>query len=345
MDTAMPTPLDPDTARLLALARKAGYPPFETLTPAAARDAYAASWDAMQSPGGDVAAVRDEQIPGPAGTLAVRIYRGLGTEASAPLPCMLFLHGGGWVIGNLESHDRMCRRLASVARICVIAVDYRLAPEHPFPAALDDAAAALRWAADHADELRIQRSRIGVGGDSAGGNLAAALALMGRDGSVPSAAYQALLYPVLDLTASTASYQTVTAGLPLTCATMHWFIDHYTPNTCDRLDWHASPLRAASLADAPAALVLTVAHDPLCDEGRAYAQRLDADGVRVVALHLNDQTHGLLGQGRFVPAANAIGDYVFAMIGHELHRAAGTASPLSSTRAADGRQRKTQETS
>lgn len=341
MDATLPTPLDPDAARLLALARKAGYPPFETLTPAAARDAYAASWDAMQSPGGDVADVRDQQIPGPAGPLTVRIYRGLGTDASAALPCMLFLHGGGWVIGNLESHDRMCRRLASVARICVIAVDYRLAPEHPFPAALDDAAAALRWVADHADKLKVQRSSIAVGGDSAGGNLAAALALMGRDGSVPSAVYQALLYPVLDLTAGSHSYQTVTSGVPLTAATMHWFIGHYTPKASDRLDWRASPLQAASLAGAPAALVLTVAHDPLCDEGRAYARRLDTEGVRVVALHLNDQTHGLLGQGRFVPAANAIGDYVFATIGHELHRAAGAALPLFSTRAADGRQRKT----
>lgn len=341
----MPTPLDPDTARLLALARKAGYPPFESLTPAAARDAYAASWDAMQSPGGDVAAVRDEKIAGPAGPLTVRIYRGLGTDADAALPCMLFLHGGGWVIGNLASHDRLCRRLATVARICVVAVDYRLAPEHPFPAALDDAAAALRWVADHADELRIQRSHIGVGGDSAGGNLAAALALMGRDGSVPSAAYQALLYPVLDLTASSDSYRTVTSGVPLTAATMHWFIGHYTPKAADRLDWRASPLLAASLAGAPSALVLTVAHDPLCDEARAYARRLDADGVRVAALHLNDQTHGLLGQGRFVPAANAIGDYVFATIGHELHRAAAAASTRSSTHAANRRQPSTQETS
>ena len=345
MEASSMPPFDPDTARLLALARKAGYPPFETLTPAAARAAYAASWDAMQSPGGEVASVRDLSIPGPAGALALRIYRGLGTDANAVLPCMLFLHGGGWVIGNLESHDRMCRRLATVARICVVAVDYRLAPEHPFPAALDDATMALRWIAGHAGEFRIQASSIGVGGDSAGGNLAAALALMGRDGSVPAAAFQALLYPVLDQTASSNSYQTVTSDVPLTAATMRWFISHYTPKATDRRDWRASPLHAASLAGAPTALVLTVAHDPLCDEGRAYASRLSADGVRVAALHLNDQTHGLLGQGRFVPAANAIGDYVFATIGHELHRAAAAASTRFSTHAADGRQTSTQETS
>ena len=346
---ATPLPFDPDTARLLALAAKAGYPPFEALTPMAARAAYAASWEPMQTPGGEVASVRDVEIPGPAGmnektpgrsqvfshppggpgearaggtTITLRIYRGLGTAADTPLPCMLFLHGGGWVIGNLESHDRMCRRLATVARICVVAVDYRLAPEHPFPAGLDDSAAALRWVAEHVTELGIDRNSIAVGGDSAGGNLAAALALMGRDGSVPPAVFQALIYPVLDLTASSDSYQRVTSGVPLTAATMHWFIGHYTPRAADRLGWKASPLRAESLAGAPPALVLTVTHDPLCDEGRAYARRLDQDGVRVTALHCNDQMHGLLGQGKLVRAANVIADYVFGTIGQELHRAA-----------------------
>ena len=315
------TPLDPDAERLLALAAKAGYPPFEDLTPAQARAAYAASWDAMQSPGGDVASVRDMDIAGPAGPLALRIYRGLGTDALALLPCMLYLHGGGWVLGSLESHDRLCRRLASVAGICVVAVDYRLAPEHPFPAALDDAAAALRWVVQHAGDLRIHAA-IGIGGDSAGGSLAATLALIGRDGSVPRTVFQALLYPALDLTASGDSYRAVTSGVPLTAATMHWFIDHYTPDAPDRLDWRASPLRVTNLAGVPPALVLTVAHDPLCDEGRAYARRLDEAGVRVAALHCNDHMHGLLQQGKLVSAANVISDYVFATIGSELHRAA-----------------------
>jgi acetyl esterase len=315
--------LDPDTARLLELARQAGYPPFEALSPASARRAYAASWDAMQTPGGEVASVCDVEIPGPAGPLRLRLYRGLGTDPGAALPCMVYLHGGGWVIGSLESHDRMCRQLANRAGICVIAVDYRLAPEHPFPAALDDAAAALRWVAEQAAELHLHPRAIAIGGDSAGGNLAAVLALMGRDGSVPAACYQALLYPALDLTADSDSYRSVTGGVPLTAATMHYFIGHYTPQAADRLHWRASPLRAPSLAGAPAALLLTLAHDPLCDEGLAYARRLDRDGVRVTALHCNDQTHGLLGQGKLVPAANLIADFVFGTIGHELHRAAG----------------------
>lgn len=317
--------LDPAAHKLLALMRQAARPPFETLNPILARRAYAASWEVTQSPGGDVASVRDTAIATSAGDLTLRVYRGHGTDPHKHLPCMVFLHGGGWVIGNLDSHDRMCRRLATVAGICVVAVDYRLAPEYPFPAALDDAAMALQWVADHAELLLIQPAAIGVGGDSAGGNLAAVLALMSRDGAAPPLAYQALLYPVVDLTASTESYRRVTSGLPLTAATMHYFIAHYTPDSKDRLDWRASPLRAASLAGTAPALVLTVAHDPLCDEGRDYAHRLDQDGVRVAAVHHNDQMHGVLSQGRLVPAGQVIGDQVWTAIGHALHTAAADA--------------------
>ena len=338
-------PLDPDARRLLDLIRKAARPPFEALSPADARAAYAASWDVMQSPGGDVALREDHTIAGSGGALTLRVYRGLGTAADAALPCLLFLHGGGWVIGNLDSHDRMCRRMATVAGICVVAVDYRLAPEHPFPAALDDALMALRWVAEHADALHIHAGALGVGGDSAGGNLAAALALVVREQpSLPALACQALIYPALDLVADSESYRRVVSGVPLTAATMHYFIGHYTPNPRDRHDWRASPLRASSLSGLPPAIVLTVAHDPLCDEGRAYAQRLDEAGVRVTALHLNDQTHGLLGQGKFVPAADVIGDGLYSTLGQLLHRAAARA-PVFSTPAADGRQQQPQETS
>ena len=310
---------DPDVQTLLALGRAAGRPPFEALTPDAARIAYAASWDVMQAPAVDVASVSDITVAGKGGPLGLRVYRAMGSSPDQQLPCMVFLHGGGWVIGNLESHDRFCRRLANVARICVVAVDYRLAPEHRFPAALDDAASALQWVADNSKTLSINPNRIGVGGDSAGGNLAAVLALMGRDGTAPRTIYQALLYPVVDLTASSDSYRRVTSGVPLTASTMHYFIDHYTPNAGDRLDWRASPLKAKTLAGVPAALVLTVAHDPLCDEGQAYAQRLDEDGVRVTALHLNDHLHGMLNQGRMVRMSNVVSDYVCAVIGEALH--------------------------
>lgn len=318
---ARSSPMDPDAGKLLELARKAGYPPFQSLSPSAARSAYAASWEVMQSPGAEVASVRDIRIAGPGGDLALRVYRSAGTSPSEILPCMLYLHGGGWVIGNLESHDRLCRKLANRARICVVAVDYRLAPEHPFPAAIEDAAAALGWIAGHSAELSVSLAALGVGGDSAGGNLAAVLALMARDGRVPAVAYQALIYPVLDLTASSTSYRTVKTDLPLTAATMHYFIDHYTPDQACRSEWMASPSTASNLNGVAPALVLTVAHDPLCDEGRDYARRMDENGVRVAALHYNDHMHGLLSQGRLVPAADVIGDQVFSVIGFELHRA------------------------
>jgi acetyl esterase len=310
----------PDVKKLLELVQKNGRPPFEALSPADARSAYAASWDLMQSPAEAVAAVRDLSIAGPGSVLNLRVYRGANTQAGELLPGLVFLHGGGWLIGNLDSHDRMCRQLANRARCCVVAVDYRLAPEHVFPAAVDDCAAAWRWIADHSAELAIIPERLAVGGDSAGGNLAAVLALMGRDGSLPPAIFQLLIYPVVDLRALSPSYQRVTAGVPLTAATMHYFIRHYAPEQADRLDWRASPLLADSLVDSPPALVLTVGNDPLCDEGRAYAQRLEDDGVRVTALHLNDQMHGVLTQGNFVKAGHFLIDYLGAVLGDELHR-------------------------
>jgi acetyl esterase len=161
---------------------------------------------------------------------------------------------------------------------------------------------------------------VGVGGDSAGGNLAAVLALMSRDGDLPKLCFQALLYPVTDLTCRFPSYARVTSDLPLTSSTMRYFIDHYIPSGIDKSEWRISPLNASSFAGVAPALVLTVAHDPLCDEGIAYAHRLDQAGVRVAALHYNDQMHGLLSQGRFIPMANTVANQVFSLVGHALHQ-------------------------
>ena len=311
---------DPDVAKLLELVSSLGRPPFEKLSPQEARAAYAASWDFLQPPAQDVALVRDVSISGKHGEVNLRIYRAAGTGEQEVLPCLVYLHGGGWVIGNLDSHDRLCRSFANRARVCVVAVDYRLAPEHVFPAALDDSASALEWVAANAGALAIAPERIAIGGDSAGGNLAAVLAIMGRDGLAPATLFQALIYPTVDLRANTGSYDRVTSGVPLTAATMHYFIAHYTPDAKDRLDWRASPILAPSLAGTPPALVVTTAHDPLCDEGRAYAQRLEAEGVRVTYLHLGDHMHGMLMQGKQVRASNLIVDFVGAAIGHALHQ-------------------------
>ena len=317
--------LDPQVEALLEMSRQAGARPFEVLSPEEARAAYAAGWDVMQPATEDVASVRDQVIQTRSGGLTLRIYRGTGTRPDEALPCMVFLHGGGWVIGNLQSHDRICRALANRAGICIVAVDYRLAPEHPFPAALEDAAAALQWVSDNALALSITPGRIGVGGDSAGGNLAAVLALMGRDGAAPATMFQALIYPVVDLTASSDSYRRVTSALPLTAATMHYFIDHYAPTMSDRLDWRASPLKAETLAGTPPALVVTVAHDPLCDEGRAYAKRLEDDGVRVTSVHLSDHMHGMLMHGKLIAASNLMVDHVGAVLRDAMHRGRPTA--------------------
>ncbi len=303
----MGTPaLHPDAERLLELIRAAGRPPFEQLTPAEAREAYAATRDVLGLPPEEVAEVRDLSIPGPGGPLPLRLYRGAGTSDAAALPALVFLHGGGWVIGDLDSHDGVCRRLANLAACRVVAVDYRLAPEHRFPAAVDDAAAALAWVAENAASLGIDPGRLAVGGDSAGGNLAAVLALMGRDGTAPATACQLLIYPTVDFAMDTPSYARVTEGVPLTAATVRWFADHYIPDHAQRRDWRASPLRAERLAGTPPALVLTVAHDPLADEGRAYAERLEAEGVRVTSLHLSDQIHGIVTMGRVIAAADQV---------------------------------------
>ena len=302
----------PDVAAVVEAARRAGTPALGALPPEAARLSYAESRRALQAPFAPVAVRQDLTIPGPGGALALRLFRGV--PSGALLPCLVFLHGGGWVLGNLETHEGICRHIAAAAQCCVVAVDYRLAPEHPFPAAVDDGAAALRWVAAHAGELEIDPGRIAVGGDSAGGNLAAVLALMARDASLPPCIYQMLLYPVTDLGMSGESYERVIDGLPLTAGAMRYFIDLYAPHEADRLDWRASPLRAASLYGAPPALVLTCGHDPLCSEGQLYAARLEREGVPVTALHLSDQAHGILNMGKAIGAVPGILDFAAAAL-------------------------------
>ncbi len=301
--------VNPDVTALLVAARAAGAPAFDTLPVDEMRRAYVASRAALQAPFAPVAAVRDLAIPGPGGTLPLRLYR--GAPAGPTLPCLVVLHGGGWVLGNIATHEGLCRRFAALGECCVVSVEYRLAPEHPYPAAVEDGAAALRWVVEHAAELGIDAGRIAVGGDSAGGNLAAVLALMGRDGTVPAPCFQLLLYPAVDLRMTGTSYDTVAPGMPLTAAAMRRFVELYAP---DVDDWRASPLRAASLAGTAPALVLTCGHDPLCHEGRMYAERLEREGVAVTALHLSDQTHGVLTMDGAVGAVPSVLGYAAAVL-------------------------------
>lgn len=284
--------LHPDLIKLLQVMRQNNSPTYESLPPAEAREAHAARARALQSAGDILPSVQDLRAVDDGIEVPVRLYR--PADAPACSPCLLFMHGGGWVLGSLETHDWVCRRLARELGACVLAVDYRLAPEHPYPAAVEDCAAALRWLVGEAASLGIDPDRIALGGDSAGGNLAAVLALMGRDGTLPRAMFQLLFYPAMDLALRPGSYGPPTEGMVLTPATMRYFIGHYLPGAEAGLEWQASPLRAASLHDMPPALVMTCGHDPLRQEGLRYADRLEQDGVQVIRLDLNDQTHAIL---------------------------------------------------
>jgi len=306
-------PLDPDAETLLAMIRAAGRPPFETLTPEEARRAFAAGRAAVQPEPQEVAEVRDLACPGPLGEIKLRAYRPRGAVPEEVLPALIYFHGGGWLLGDLDSHDTACRHYANGARGRVISVDYRMAPEHKFPAAVDDSAAATRWIIAQAAALKIDPARVAVGGDSAGGNLSAVLAIMARDGELPPLAYQLLVYPATDMAMVTRSSQTATVGI-LTTPTMKWFIDHYLRGPKDVSDWRASPLRAANLSGVAPALVLTCSYDPLCDEGIAYARRLEREGVRVTHLHYSDQLHGFVGQGKIIRAAGTALDMMAAAL-------------------------------
>jgi acetyl esterase/lipase len=307
-------PLDPDAETLLALIRAAGRPPMETLSPDEARKVFAAGRAVTQPDPQDVAEVRNLSCPGPHGEIRLRAYCPLGAKGDELLPVLVYFHGGGWLLGDLDSHDVACRHYANAARCRVVSVDYRMAPEFKFPAAVDDSAAATGWVIAQSDALGIDRKRVAVGGDSAGGNLAAVMAIMARDGDLPPLAFQLLVYPATDMGMTHESYQRVTDGVPLTSKTMDWFIDHYLHGPNDRKDWRASPLRAADLSGVAPALVLTASYDPLCDEGVAYAERLEREGVRVMHLHFSDQLHGFVGQGRIIRAGNMALDMMSAAL-------------------------------
>jgi len=306
--------LHPEAQIILDMVKEAGRPAFHTVTPEEARVFYAASRAVLQPAPQEVATVADLTAPGPLGEINLRLYRGIGTTEEAALPCLVYFHGGGWVLGDLDSHDTVCRRLANQTQGCVVSVDYRMAPEFPFPAAVDDSAAAIDWIVSQADALAIDPARVAVGGDSAGGNLAAVMALMARDGVLPAICFQVLIYPATDLAGTSDAYRRITEGYPLTAPTMYWFRDLYLRSEADWYDWRASPLRAASLAGAAPAFVITCSHDPLVDEGIAYAERLEQEGVQVMHTHFSDQMHGFLTMGKFVKASDIAHDLCAAAL-------------------------------
>jgi acetyl esterase len=286
--------LDPESQRLIDLMAAANRPARNSLSPQAARDIYLSLRPGAQGPRPGEVKVVDRTIPGPAGELPVRLYRPASAPADAKLPALVYAHGGGWVFGNLDSHDVLCAQLAIEAGIAVFHVDYRLAPEARFPGAFDDVVAGLKWAAANGASVGIDTSRLAIGGDSAGGNLAAAVAIWARDHGGPKLLMQLLAYPVTDAVGRADSYKRYEDGYGLNAATMEWFFDHYTPDKAQRGDWRISPIRAASLAGLPPALVITAGYDPLCDEGRAYAARLHKEGTQADLVEFGGMLHGFL---------------------------------------------------
>jgi len=238
-----------------------------------------------------VGAVREFTIDGPAGGIPVRIYTPDGT---GPFPVLVYFHGGGWVVGNLDTHDPTCRALTNATDCVVVSVDYRLAPEHQFPAAVEDCYAATRWVSDNPGVVHGDPDRIAVGGDSAGGNLAAAVTQAARDFDGPELAYQTLLYPVTNHVFDTASYEENAEGYFLTKADMAWFWDHYLGDEFSGQNPYASPLKARDLAGLPPATVVTCGFDPLRDEGLAYVDRLRDAGVDVTSRTYDDMIHGFM---------------------------------------------------
>jgi acetyl esterase len=283
-------PLDPDAENLLDLLRQQGAPPMETLSPAEARTTSAVAAALAADPGADVASVEERTVGG----VPCLIVTPVG---SGPMPILVWFHGGGWVIGSAELSLHTAKDLAAGAGCVVVVPDYRLAPEHPFPAAYDDALSVARAVLEQADQLGGDPARVAVGGDSAGGNLAAVAAL-----GVPGLVHQLLAYPVTDATMSQPSYGRVERGYLLTASMMRWFVDLYVGDA-NASDPRISPLFASDddLATTCAAHVVTAGYDPLGDEGEAYAARLDHVGVPTVVSHYDGQMHGFLTMGASIP--------------------------------------------
>ena len=267
----------------------AGTPPLQSMSLEEVREALEERARLTAGQPEPVVEVRDVLMPGPGGSLRLRLYR----PSNAPsLPGLVYFHGGGWVRGSLRTHDVLSRMLANAAECVLVSVDYRLAPEAKFPAAVDDAWAATRWVAAKADQLGIDPARLAVGGDSAGGNLAAVVSLLAREHHGPRLVYQLLIYPVVDHDFDTPSYRENGEGYILTRDAMEYYWRHYVRDDADADDWRASPMRAASLAGLPPALVVTAEYDPLRDEGRAYAERLRAETTAAEYREIGGLLHG-----------------------------------------------------
>jgi len=310
--------LYPEVRALLEANEADGAPAIETLPPADARQAVVDALKAVAGQPGEIGRVQDLKIPHAERPIPIRIYT---PAAEGPFPCLVYFHGGGWVVCDLDTHDAVCRAIARRAEAVVVAVDYRLSPEYKFPAAVEDCYAATGWVAANAARLAVDPRRIAVGGDSAGGNLSTVMCLKSRDEGGPSLGLQVLVYPVTNLASfDTPSYREFAEGYYLTRTEMEWFRGHYLARTEDAHSPYASPLLAPDLRGLPPALVITAECDPLRDEGEAYAKRLAEAGVAVTCTRYNGMIHpffslgGVFSQGRraieqVAAAVRALGEW------------------------------------
>lgn len=283
-------PLDEDSRHLLAILTPDDSPPMHQVDIHVLRDAMESRFPDRERE--SVASVEDQTVVGPHGDVPVRVYR---PELKDAPPVLVYFHGGGWVLGSLETHDAICRALANAARCVVVAVDYRLAPEHPFPHGLQDCQAVVRWVQESSDELGVDGQRVAVGGDSAGGNLAAAVANGSRDENAKPLCHQLLIYPVIDVEQATESYRENAEGYLLTALGMKMFWELYLGEAAASESALASPARVADLSDLPPATVITAQYDPLRDEGEIYAERLKAAGNQVALRRWDGVFHGFVG--------------------------------------------------
>jgi acetyl esterase/lipase len=296
--------LHPQVVQLLERVAKSPLPQIHEVPVHVGRRLYRDTRAALSPKAPEVASASLVLAPGP---VALRYYRPLGSKPDEALPALVYFHGGGWVIGDLDTHDVLCRQLANGGRCAVYSVDYRMGPEHPFPAAVEDCLAAAKFVAS-------RHSRIALGGDSAGGNLATVVALLARDAGQPEIAFQLLIYPATDQRGQHASVKRNGEGYLLTKKAMDYFQAQYLPRREDFQDWRASPLLTKSLAGLPPAHVITAGYDPLLDEGREYAERMAKEGVEVSYREYPDMVHGFILFGGVLDTANA----AVAECGHKL---------------------------
>lgn len=293
--------LDPQAKWVLDIAEEKGLPKLDELTPAESKAAYEERALILTFKDVDIGKTVDIDIPGPLGNIPIRIYHPVGM--TSPLPVLVYYHGGGWVIGSRDTHDSLCRLIANSGPFVVVSVDYRMGPEHPFPAAVQDSISALDWTVNNIADYNGIPDKIAVGGDSAGGNLSAVVSLIARDEKAYLPKFQWLIYPATQMEMTTSSHEKFAEGYFLTRSLMEYFQSHYLKNESDRKDWRASPLLAESLAGLPPALIQTAGFDPLQDEAIAYADRMNKEGSEATHTHYEGMIHGFINLGGAVDKA------------------------------------------